>query len=413
MIFPRKQPQFQDRTTRTLRRNGIFEFQKSEEKTWRNRFPRLNLSVFSGVQYVFLLTLLLWWLPVFGHAIAGYVGGRKAGGPVRGFIVAIVPVAIFSAFLALFDAGFLPMGIWTALAAAPSGLVTGASASSPVLGGYIGGLIEGLKAIFGIESRGFITILAFGIIGGVLAQQNRQELIVASVGNRLPLEGVRQRFDNVEIGKFADVIAERVMYAFATASSTGSRMRDRVEHRLLPTSQDAQFTRWEAQTYQMATPVVAGGYALAVDEPRKVKRLKRAAKNTPVEIEGKIETINWIEHVREINETTEEPVKPKRKTAKKSTRKGFNNYHEHDENPDDDAEVATPKHSSRRSTSHAKPARSSRTKAERTPRQKETVEVTSEDVEPVEETRVKEKPVQDEPEPVIHAPRVVEDYSRL
>ena len=41
-------------------------------------------SFWSAVKYTFTLSLLLWWLPIFGQMIAGYVGGRRAGVALEG-----------------------------------------------------------------------------------------------------------------------------------------------------------------------------------------------------------------------------------------------------------------------------------------------------------------------------------------
>src|SRR2546426_8292739 len=45
---------------------------------------RAPYSMWSAMKYVLALSLLLWWLPTIGQMIAGYIGGRRAGGPWRG-----------------------------------------------------------------------------------------------------------------------------------------------------------------------------------------------------------------------------------------------------------------------------------------------------------------------------------------
>ena len=42
------------------------------------------------------LSLILFWLPVFGSLLAGLVGGRKAGSAGRGFIACLIPAALTS-----------------------------------------------------------------------------------------------------------------------------------------------------------------------------------------------------------------------------------------------------------------------------------------------------------------------------
>ena len=43
------------------------------------RFKSSNVvySFWSASKYVLVLSLILWWLPMFGQMIAGYVGGRR------------------------------------------------------------------------------------------------------------------------------------------------------------------------------------------------------------------------------------------------------------------------------------------------------------------------------------------------
>lgn len=75
------------------------------------------------------LAILIGWIPVVGPAVAGYVGGRKAGSPGRGFIAGLIPAVIVGVvvgvILALFDlpvigtvTGFA-IAIWVTIEAIP------------------------------------------------------------------------------------------------------------------------------------------------------------------------------------------------------------------------------------------------------------------------------------------------------
>ncbi len=46
-----------------------------------------------------VISLLLFWLPLLGPAIAGFVGGRKAGGVGPAVIAALLPGFLFGAIL--------------------------------------------------------------------------------------------------------------------------------------------------------------------------------------------------------------------------------------------------------------------------------------------------------------------------
>src|SRR3972149_10597485 len=43
-----------------------------------------SYSMWGAMKYVPVLSVLLWWLPTFGQMIAGYIGGRRSGGPGGG-----------------------------------------------------------------------------------------------------------------------------------------------------------------------------------------------------------------------------------------------------------------------------------------------------------------------------------------
>ncbi len=53
-------------------------------------------SVFSGMMWMILLSVLLFWLPIFGPLLAGIVGGKKAGGVLKGLAACVLPIIILS-----------------------------------------------------------------------------------------------------------------------------------------------------------------------------------------------------------------------------------------------------------------------------------------------------------------------------
>lgn len=60
-------------------------------------------SLIMGMLWMFILSILLFWLPAFGPLIAGIVGGKVAGGAVAGLMAALIPGIILA--IALFFAG--------------------------------------------------------------------------------------------------------------------------------------------------------------------------------------------------------------------------------------------------------------------------------------------------------------------
>ncbi len=65
--------------------------------------PTREGSVFSAMIWMFLLSILLFWLPVIGPLIAGFVGGRKAGSLGNAVLAVFLPgliIGIATFFLA-------------------------------------------------------------------------------------------------------------------------------------------------------------------------------------------------------------------------------------------------------------------------------------------------------------------------
>jgi hypothetical protein len=90
---------------------------------------------------MFVLSILLFWLPVIGPLLAGFVGGRKAGTLGNAVVAVFLPGIVVGAFL-FFFAGVL-MGFPLL------GLVAGAGGAILALG-HVGPLLLGaiLGAIF-------------------------------------------------------------------------------------------------------------------------------------------------------------------------------------------------------------------------------------------------------------------------
>jgi len=99
-------------------------------------------SVLMGMIWMFVISLLLFWLPGIGTLIAGIVGGKQAGGILAGLMAAMLPGLVVA--IGLFFAGTmlttLPV-IGAVLAG--SGLLLYVLYIPPLL---IGALIGGLLA---------------------------------------------------------------------------------------------------------------------------------------------------------------------------------------------------------------------------------------------------------------------------
>lgn len=154
--------------------------------------PRHVFSIWSAMKYTMILSILLWWLPVFGQMIAGYVGGRKAGSPWKGIIAAILPVVALFAVITGLD--YALSHNLTGSGTTTTSLLAGFASGLPIVGPYLDftreyvvRFIDSLagSAPYGLNS--YIITLAFAYIGGILADQTRREIeaISGSAGSHM------------------------------------------------------------------------------------------------------------------------------------------------------------------------------------------------------------------------------------
>jgi hypothetical protein len=152
------------------------------------RFKSSNVvySFWSAAKYTLILSLMLWWLPMFGQMIAGYVGGRRAGGPWKGVAAAIVPVVCLYSVMTAFAEGYLPSHMF-GVAIAPSAISAALSTQIPLISPYIQFSSEYVNsfvnALAGVSPYGinmYVITVAFAYVGGVLAEQNRREIEFSS-----------------------------------------------------------------------------------------------------------------------------------------------------------------------------------------------------------------------------------------
>ncbi|MCJ7450338.1 MAG: hypothetical protein MUP58_01210 [Candidatus Nanohaloarchaeota archaeon QJJ-9] len=68
-------------------------------------------SITSAFFWMLGLNILLFWMPVVGPFIAGFVGGRNAGGVKNAFIAALLPAIIIGIFIAVFGSAITGMPV--------------------------------------------------------------------------------------------------------------------------------------------------------------------------------------------------------------------------------------------------------------------------------------------------------------
>ncbi len=98
-------------------------------------------SVMMGMMWMFVISLLLIWLPGLGPLIAGIVGGKTAGGVMKGFLAALLPGLILAVTLFAFGSVFTGLPVIGAIIAGSGILLYLLYIPILLIGALIGGLL--------------------------------------------------------------------------------------------------------------------------------------------------------------------------------------------------------------------------------------------------------------------------------
>jgi hypothetical protein len=98
-------------------------------------------SVSSGMTWMFLISLLLFWLPVVGPLIAGIVGGKKAGGLGAALLAVFLPIIVTGVALTVFGSALTGIPLLGALLGFGVSAVLLLHVGPLLLGAIIGGLL--------------------------------------------------------------------------------------------------------------------------------------------------------------------------------------------------------------------------------------------------------------------------------
>ncbi len=146
-------------------------FKKSRKKN------PLIYSQRAGIFYSLVFSMLLWWIPVAGPAIAGYFSGRKAGTTTRAITANLISTAVivlltfslmpFTSGPLGYFGGYLSSGILTL---SHSQLVSASNVLTDMYTAY--GIIRTFAIIL---PSSLITMLIFGYVGGFHSTLKSQE----------------------------------------------------------------------------------------------------------------------------------------------------------------------------------------------------------------------------------------------
>jgi len=183
VLFRRKNRD-KDDVTDTLVHRGVYRLSETydDEESKKFKGTKVAYSFWSAVKYTFILSFLLWWLPIFGQMIAGYVGGRRAGTPWRGVAAALIPLAVIFIISGAVDAGWIPTVI-NGVNIAPGALLGALAGQIPVLepfmnfaSMYLHDFIALVQSTISFRLDSYLMTVAFAYVGGIIADQTRREM---------------------------------------------------------------------------------------------------------------------------------------------------------------------------------------------------------------------------------------------
>ncbi len=157
-----------------------WDFEKQFKRSARGRISPYSPG--KGAIYSFIFAVTLWWLPVAGPAIAGYMSGRKSGSSSAALQTSLIVAAVMT-FLTLallpvkggvfgLIGGYLSTGV-AALAQSP--LTSSSTIFTDLYTGY--GLIRTFALIV---PSSLVTLVVFSYVGGTYSEFKSQENFLAS-----------------------------------------------------------------------------------------------------------------------------------------------------------------------------------------------------------------------------------------
>lgn len=180
-----RRKKYRDPATRKLQEEGLLKLKRQKNKgaTFRKikEFGKITYDFWSGVKYIVFLSAILWWIPLFGPMLAGYVGGRRTGGPKKGLLASLVGLGIIGTIYYLLSNGYVYFAL-ESLVEYPDKII-GLATSHSFFGPYLDFIQQYWTAFFqrlwaGVpfDSNSYLLTVIFAYIGGIISYERRKEL---------------------------------------------------------------------------------------------------------------------------------------------------------------------------------------------------------------------------------------------
>lgn len=160
----------------------VYQLPKEQDKKRRQLLGGKPYSIWSASKYILMISLMLYWLPLVGQMIGGFIGGRRAGSPFRAILAALIPVAVLFMISTALQTGIIPIKLQNATVLAYTLIAQGLERlpiASPYLNfatTYVGSFINELKSAASLKLGNYLITIAFAYVGGILSDQSRREL---------------------------------------------------------------------------------------------------------------------------------------------------------------------------------------------------------------------------------------------
>lgn len=103
--------------------------------------PNRPGSIGSAILWMFALSIVLFWLPIVGPLVAGFIGGRKAGSLTNAILAALLPGIIFGALLFFFASLLTGLPLLGFVAGAGGFAIAAAHFGPLLLGAIVGAVV--------------------------------------------------------------------------------------------------------------------------------------------------------------------------------------------------------------------------------------------------------------------------------
>lgn len=168
----------------------------------------------SGTLLTFFLLFLSGWIPFVGQAVAGFIGGRKAGSPYRGLIA--TGTATIAVVLILTVVWAIVTGSNSELLTDPDGQIAMIKKTSPIAAAaleYLQMMLGGDH--FNLNYGVYLITVVFGLIGGIVSDQIRKEIsIISRNGGWIPGKHTRRNMHRLgeETGEEPELYAQHASH---------------------------------------------------------------------------------------------------------------------------------------------------------------------------------------------------------